>query len=87
MNERTQEERLHQCISLTQQLRTYNLGSELSGMKIFSKATNEFIKNGTNYDDIIKFEEDPTIKLIVRLSRSRNVDCSVRIKRPKIKLS
>ena len=81
MNERSVEERLKQCVELTRKIRSLGLNGSLSGSVEFSKISNEFIRNGVEYDGIIKFIEDPTIKLIVSLRRSKNVDCSIRIKR------
>jgi hypothetical protein len=80
MNQRDQKERLIQCVELTKKLQNLGFNSQLSGMKEFSKVTNDFIKNNEEFHGKIKFVEFPNIRLIVGLNRSKNIDCSVRIK-------
>ena len=42
-----------------------------------------YIKNDIEYSGIIKFDEDSTLKLVVKLTNSRN-DCTIKITRKKL---
>ncbi len=77
---RTILERTNEVMILIGKLTSLGFKNTDSGMVIFIKHCNEFIKMSKQYSDTITFTEHP-YKLVVVLCIQKNTECSVTIKK------
>lgn len=72
--------RLNQCLELKKKLIKNGITNDYKEMKIFDEASNNYIKNNVEFDDIIYFE-DLNINLVVKMKSGSKILCSALIKK------